>query len=140
MATNPVIIFRNIQRILYTDKTDGLCGNEDCGQMSAWYIFSSMGFYPANPANGAFVFGSPLFDEITLKLPDNKQFSVRALNNSEKNIYLQSAKLNGNPYSRSYITYKDIMQGGTLEFEMGPSPNKQFGSRPEDRPASVIYN
>jgi putative alpha-1,2-mannosidase len=99
-----------------------------------------MGFYPANPANGAFVFGSPLFDEITLKLPDNKQFSVRALNNSEKNIYLQSAKLNGNPYSRSYITYKDIMLGGTLEFEMGSSPNKQFGSRPEDRPASVIYN
>jgi predicted alpha-1,2-mannosidase len=131
---------RYIQRILYTDKPDGLCGNEDCGQMSAWYIFSSMGFYPANPANGAFVFGSPLFDEITLKLPDNKQFSVRALNNSEKNIYLQSAKLNGNPYSRSYITYKDIMLGGTLEFEMGSSPNKQFGSRPEDRPASVIYN
>lgn len=131
---------RLIQRTLYTDKPDGLCGNEDCGQMSAWYIFSSMGFYPANPANGAFVFGSPLFDEVTLSLPNNKQFTLKALNNSEKNVYIQSAKLNGQAYTRSYITYKDIMQGGTLEFEMGPEPNKQFGAAPEDRPASKIYN
>lgn len=131
---------RFIQRSLYTDKTDGLCGNEDCGQMSAWYIMSSMGFYQANPASGAFVFGSPLFDEVTFTLPGNKTFTLKANNNSEKNIYIQSAKLDGKPYTRSFITYKEIMQGGTLEFEMGPEPNQQFGSAPDDRPASKIYN
>lgn len=131
---------RYIRHTLYTDKPDGLCGNEDCGQMSAWYIFSAMGFYPENPANGAFIFGSPLFDAVTLKLPDNKQFTLNSLNNNEKNIYIQSVKLNGKPYTHSYITYKDIMQGGSLEFEMGPLPNKQFGAAIEDRPASVIYN
>lgn len=131
---------RFIQRSLYTDKNDGLCGNEDCGQMSAWYIFSSLGFYPANPANGAFVFGSPLFDEVTVNVPGNKKFTLVAHNNSEKNIYIQSAKLNGKNYTRSFITYKDIMSGGKLELEMGPQPNRQFGSAPEDRPASKIYN
>ena len=131
---------RYIQQTLYTDKPDGLSGNEDCGQMSAWYIFSSIGFYPVNPANGAFVFGSPLFDTITIKLPDNKQFVLKTLNNNDKNIYIQSVKLNGKPYTHSYISYEDIMQGGTLEFEMGPLPNKQFGTAPEDRPMSGIYN
>jgi predicted alpha-1,2-mannosidase len=131
---------RYIQRTLYTDKPDGLSGNEDCGQMSAWFIFSSMGFYPVNPANGIFVFGSPLFDNITIKLPDNKQFNLKALNNSEKNLYIQSVKLNGEPYSHSYITYKDIMRGGVIELRMGPQPNKQFGAEPEDRPASIIFN
>lgn len=131
---------RYIQKTLYTDKPDGLCGNEDCGQMSAWYILSSMGLYEANPASGAYVFGSPLFDEITLNLPDGKKFSVKANNNSDKNIYIQSAKLNGNAYTHSYITYKDIMNSGTLEFEMGPEPNKAFGAALQDRPSSKIYN
>ena len=129
-----------IQRTLYTDKPDGLCGNEDCGQMSAWYIFSSIGFYPVNPANGAFVFGSPLFDQVTLNLPSNKQLIIKAINNNEKNIYIQSVKLNDREYTHSYITYKEIMQGGYLEILMGPLPNQQFGSAPKDRPASIIYN
>jgi predicted alpha-1,2-mannosidase len=131
---------RYIQQILYDDKPDGLSGNEDCGQMSAWYIFSSMGFYPANPANGAFIFGSPLFDEIMIRLSGNRHFTIKALNNNEKNIYIQSVKLNGKPHTHSFITYKEIMQGGYLEFEMGPQPNKQFGAGTEDRPKSVIYN
>lgn len=131
---------RYIQRTLYTDKPDGLCGNEDCGQMSAWYILSSMGIYPANPANGAFVFGSPKFDEVTLQLPEGKTFTITAHINSEKSIYIQSAKLNGKPHTRSFITYKEIMAGGTLEFEMGDQPNKNFGSAMQDRPASKIYN
>jgi predicted alpha-1,2-mannosidase len=129
-----------IQRTLYTDKPDGLCGNEDCGQMSAWYIFSSIGFYPVNPANGAFVFGSPLFDEVTLNLPGDKQFILKTMNNSEKNIYIQSVRFNGKSYTHSFITYHEIMQGGRLEFEMGPLPNKQFGTAPENRPSSIIYN
>ncbi len=130
---------RLIQRTLYSDKPDGLCGNEDCGQMSAWYIFSSMGFYPVNPAGGAFVFGSPLFDEVKISLPGDKQFTVKAVNNSDQNKYIQSVKLNGSVYNRSFITYKEIMNGGTLEMEMGPAPNKQFGAAVDDRPKSEIY-
>ncbi|MGB8491262.1 MAG: GH92 family glycosyl hydrolase [Bacteroidales bacterium] len=130
---------RLIQRTLYTDKPDGLCGNEDCGQMSAWYVFSSMGFYPVNPAGGAFVFGSPLFDDVTISLPGNRQFTIKAVNNSDQNMYIQSVKLNGTTYTRSYITYKEIMNGGTLEIEMGPQPNKQFGAATDDRPKSEIY-
>ena len=126
-------------RTLYNDKPDGLCGNEDCGQMSAWYILSSMGFYPVNPAGSSFVFGSPLFDEVTINLPEKKQFTVVAKNNSEKNSYIQSAKLNGEPYTHSFITYNDIMQGGKLELKMGDQPNKQFGATRDDRPKSVIY-
>jgi putative alpha-1,2-mannosidase len=125
---------------LYSDKPDGLCGNEDCGQMSAWFVFSALGFYPANPANGAFVFGSPLFDEVTIQLPAGKQFTVKALNNSEKNCFILTAKLNGRPYPYTFITYKEIMQGGSLEFEMGPQPNKQFGADPKYRPTSKVYN
>lgn len=123
-----------IQRFLYTDKPDGLCGNEDCGQMSAWYIFSAMGFYPVNPANGTFVFGSPLFDEVTINLPGEKQFTIKVSNNNETNIYIQSVKLNGDPYSHSYLNYNDIMRGGNMEIEMGPVPNKQFGFDSKDRP------
>jgi predicted alpha-1,2-mannosidase len=130
---------RYIQHILYADKPDGLCGNEDCGQMSAWYILSSMGFYPVNPANGAFVFGSPLFDEVTLSLPDDRYFTIKAFNNSRENIYIQSVKLNGEVFSRSFITYREIMNGGILEFTMGQEPNKQFGQRQENRPESKIY-
>ena len=131
---------RTIMHDFYTDKPDGLCGNEDCGQMSSWYILSAMGIYPENPANSAFIFGSPLFDEVTIDVADGKQFTIKANNNSDKNIYIQSAKLNDKPYTRSYITYKEIMQGGMLEFEMGPEPNKQFGAAKEDRPESKIYD
>jgi predicted alpha-1,2-mannosidase len=129
---------RFIQRTLYTDKPDGLCGNEDCGQMSAWYIFSSMGFYPVNSANGVFVFGSPLFDQVTINLPGSKHFSIEAINNSEQNMYIQSVILNDKAYTHSFITYRDIMNGGSLKILMGPSPNKEFGSKPEDRPFSGI--
>jgi predicted alpha-1,2-mannosidase len=130
---------RYILRNLYTDKPDGLCGNEDCGQMSSWYVLSALGFYPVNPANSAFIFGSPLFDEVSIKLPDNKQFSIKVVNNSDKNIYIQAVKLNGNNYTCSFITYRDIMKGGNLEIVMGAEPNRQFGADPKDRPESVIY-
>lgn len=125
---------------LYNDTPAGISGNEDCGQMSAWYILSAMGFYQVNPSNSVFVFGSPLFDEVTLHLPDNKLFVVKTLNNSNENIYIQSAKLNGKPYTKSYITYNTILTGGTLEFTMGNTPNKEFGMKTEDRPRSIIYD
>jgi predicted alpha-1,2-mannosidase len=130
---------RYIMQELYSDKPDGLCGNEDCGQMSAWYIFSAMGFYPVNPANSAFVFGSPLFNNISINVANGKKFNLVTKNNNAHNIYIQSAKLNGKPYTRSFITYQDIMKGGKLEFEMGANPNTQFGAQEKDRPQSKIY-
>ena len=130
---------RYIMTDLYTDKPDGLCGNEDCGQMSAWYISSAMGFYPVNPANSAFVLGSPLFNSVSIQVSGGKSFTVKAIKNNEQNIYIQSATLNGKPYTKSFITYQEIMQGGTLEIEMGNKPDKQFGTRIADRPQSKIY-
>jgi predicted alpha-1,2-mannosidase len=124
---------------LYADRPAGLSGNEDCGQMSAWYILSSLGFYQVNPASGCFVFGTPLFDKASIALPFGKNFVVTTQNTGSKNVYIQSVKLNGLPYSRSFITYRDIMAGGTLEFEMGDLPNKNFGALPEDRPQSKVY-
>ena len=118
---------------LYHDDFDGLSGNEDVGQMSAWYILSSVGFYQVDPAGGRYVFGSPLFDEATLNVGNGKTFRVVAHNNSSENKYIQSAKLNGKPYTRSYIDFKDIVRGGTLEFVMGNNPS-HFGVKPSDRP------
>lgn len=131
---------RYILRNLYHDQPDGICGNEDCGQMSAWYIFSSLGFYPVNPANSAYVLGSPLFDEATLNLPGGKTFAVKAVDNQPGNMYIQSATLNGQPYEKSFITHRDILNGGTLELQMGSQPNQNFGAAPENRPQSKMYH
>lgn len=118
---------------LYTDKPDGLCGNEDCGQMSAWYVLSALGFYPVNAADGRYVFGRPLFDKATLSLAEGKKFSVRTINNSAKNMYIQSMRLNGKPYTKSYITHQDIIKGGELAITMGDKPSG-FGKEVKDRP------
>jgi predicted alpha-1,2-mannosidase len=130
---------RYIINELYTDKPDGLAGNEDCGQMSSWYILSSLGFYPVNPSNGVYVFGSPVFDNAKIELGNNKSFSVKTVNNSQKNIYIQSVKLNGVDYKNAYITHKDIIKGGEIEFKMGPNPNKDFGKEDIYRPKSKLY-
>jgi predicted alpha-1,2-mannosidase len=103
---------------LYTNRPEGLCGNEDCGQMSAWYVFSAVGIYPVNPVDGRYYFGSPQFNNVMITLPDGKIFTVKAPEVSAENIYIQSAKLNGKRLDRSYITYGEITQGGVLEFEM----------------------
>ena len=130
---------RYITTELYHDQPDGLSGNEDCGQMSAWFILSSIGMYPVNPAAGIYVFGSPLFDKVTLQLPGGREFRVVARNNSSQNLYIQSVRLNGKPYRKSYITHKDIVTGGELTFEMGAKPNKEFGRRRADRPLSIVH-
>lgn len=130
---------REICTTMYHDKPDGLCGNEDCGQMSAWYVLSSMGFYPVNPASGVYVFGSPVFDEVQIALPGGHYFNIIAENNSSENIYIQSATLNGEPYSNSFITHQQIMEGGELILNMGSEPNKEFGKAMSDRPKSVVY-
>lgn len=103
---------------LYSNSPTGLCGNEDCGQMSAWYVFSTIGFYPVNPVDGKYYIGSPQFDKVEMELPNGKIFTVKANNVSDENIYIRSAKLNGKPFGRSFIRYEEIQQGGILEFEM----------------------
>jgi predicted alpha-1,2-mannosidase len=103
---------------LYEDKPNGICGNEDCGQMSAWYVFSSLGFYPLNPISGKYDLAAPLFDKTEISLPNGKIFTVIANNISEKNIYAKSIKLNGKELKEPFFTYKDLMDGGTLEFDM----------------------
>lgn len=120
----------------YTDKPDGLIGNEDCGQMSAWYLLSAMGFYQVNPSGGVFVFGSPRFEKADIKTRGGNTFSVQSENNSKKNIYIQKAFLNGQPYHKSYITYEEIIKGGTLKFVMGSKPNRHFGASKDDRPVN----
>ncbi|SNY95469.1 GH92 family glycosyl hydrolase [Flagellimonas pacifica] len=118
---------REILDTQYSAKPDGLSGNEDCGQMSAWYVFSSMGFYPMNPASGQYELGSPIFEKATIAISNTKSFVIVAENTSSTNKYIQSVKLNGKSLQRTYITHKELMDGGTLEFEMGPKPNKNWG-------------
>lgn len=107
---------------LYLNTPAGLCGNEDCGQMSAWYVFSAMGFYPVDPAGGQYEIGTPLFPEAKLRLANGKTFTVLAPKVSKENIYIQSVKLDGKPYDKSYITHEQIMNGSTLELEMASQP------------------
>lgn len=115
---------RKIIETQYSNQPDGYCGNEDCGQMSAWYVFASMGFYPVNPANDIYYFGGPSLNEATIKLPNGKTFKMIARNNSAKNVYIQSITLNGQEYLEHFITHADIMNGGELCFTMGSEAKK----------------
>ncbi|MBQ8502040.1 MAG: GH92 family glycosyl hydrolase [Bacteroides sp.] len=117
-------VVRTVYERFYNTTPNGLIGNEDCGQMSAWYIFSTLGFYPVNPVDGTFVFGSPLVDEAVLRLNNGKQLRIIARNNSVENKYIQSISWNGQPYEEFFITYQELMKGGTLEFVMTDSPRK----------------
>jgi hypothetical protein len=123
---------------LYANRPDGLCGNEDCGQMSAWFIFSSLGFYPVTPGGDTYVIGTPLFERAVIHLPEGGIFEIIANQVSDENIYIQSAILNGEPYGKSYLKHGDIIRGGALIFEMGAEPNMSWGSRDEDIPRSAI--
>lgn len=117
-------MLRKMLNEMYLDQPDGLSGNEDVGQMSAWYILSSVGLYQVDPVGGRFVIGSPLFDKATVNVGGGKTFTVVAKNNSDKNIYVQSARLNGKTLKNSYVDFNDIRRGGTLELVMGPKPSK----------------
>ena len=126
-------LLRKMLNEMYLDQPDGLSGNEDVGQMSAWYILSSVGLYQVDPVGGRFVIGSPLFDKATVNVGAGKTFTVVAKNNSDRNIYVQSARLNGKALKNSYIKFNDIRHGGTLELVMGPKPSK-WGAAPACRP------
>ncbi|MDB6085783.1 MAG: alpha-mannosidase [Gammaproteobacteria bacterium] len=115
---------REIAQAAYSNSPNGVLGNEDCGQMSAWYIFTAMGFYPINPASAEYVMGSPLFQRVSLNLPNGKTFVISAPNNSAQNVYVQSVTLNGAPLRIPVITYAQIEAGGKLDFVMGPGPSR----------------
>lgn len=119
---------REVMSMLYTDQPAGLSGNEDVGQMSAWYILSALGFYQVEPAGGKYIFGSPIINEATIKVKDGKTFKIIAKNNSATNKYIQSVTLNGNAYDKYYINFKDIEAGGILEFVMGEKPSETWGT------------
>jgi putative alpha-1,2-mannosidase len=129
---------RQIQTMLYDNTPDGLCGNDDCGQISAWYVWSAIGLYPVNPASGIYVLGSPLVQKAVIHL-DPKfykggTFTIIVHSNSKytsdarMDNYIQSAKLNSQPLNRPWITHDEIANGGTLELEMGVLPNKNWGT------------
>ncbi|MEO0468674.1 MAG: GH92 family glycosyl hydrolase [Bacteroidota bacterium] len=128
---------RDIMKSQYTAQPDGLCGNEDCGQMSAWYVFSAMGLYPVNPAEGIYVIGSPLFESASFQLSGGKSFTIDAKAVSDTNMYIQSAELNGKALERTWLTHAEIMQGGKLQLIMGPKPNLDWGKGKTAVPPSV---
>ena len=126
---------------LYNNTVEGICGNDDCGQMSAWYVFSALGFYPVSPSSSIYVIGSPMVDRATIhldpKVHKGRAFTVIAENNSPKNVYIQSATLDGKPLARTWLSHAEIVGGGELILKMGPEPNKTWGRRPEDRPPTI---
>ena len=124
----------------YTDRRDGYAGNEDCGQMSAWGVFSAMGFYPATPASGYYVLGLPRFERVKLTFENGKQFEIIAKGLSEKNCYVKSVKLNGKPLETSYIMFDEVYNGGTLEFTMTDQSNSTWATQPEDCPTVRVHS
>ena len=126
-------LIRQTMNELYSDQVDGLSGNEDVGQMSAWYILSAMGLYQVEPAGGKYIIGSPVVNKATMEVGNGKTFCILAKDNNRKNIYVQSVSLNGKPYTKSYILFDDIKKGGVLELQMGSQPS-QWGTGKKDRP------
>src|SRR5687768_7840827 len=129
---------RQIMDQFYKPTPDGLIGNEDCGQMSAWYVLSAAGFYPVTPGSTTYAIGTPLFPEARFNLENGRSFTIRARNVSARNIYIESASLNGKPYNKSYLDHADLMRGGELIFRMGPRPNTRWGTGPGNEPESRI--
>jgi predicted alpha-1,2-mannosidase len=130
-----------VHRILnemYADQPDGLAGNEDCGQMSAWYVLSAMGFYAVTPGSDLYAIGSPILKESRIHLENGNTFVIKAENLSKENIYIQSATLNGAPYNKAFLKHETIMKGGKLVFVMGDKPNKRWASQADEIPVSTI--
>lgn len=122
---------------LYDNTPDGICGNEDTGQMSAWYVLSSLGFYPVRPGDGTYVIAAPLFEKATVSLPNGKQLVVKTTGLSAQNIYVQSVRMDGKPYDKVYFLHEDLLKGGEIVFEMGPCPNECWGTEEASWPPSM---
>ena len=122
---------------LYDNTPEGICGNEDTGQMSAWYVLSSLGFYPACPGNGTYVIACPTFKKTTISLPSGKTLILKTNNLLDENIYIQTVTMNGEPYKKVYFQHEDLMKGGEITFEMGPEPSQYWGTAEGDWPPSM---
>jgi len=131
---------REVLTKLYSATPDGYCGDEDNGQTSAWYVFSSLGFYPVTPGVNEYVIGSPLFKKATLTLENGNKFKILASNNSKKNVFIKAASLNGELWNNSFIKYKNIQEGGVLDFDMNDSPNKKWAAEEKSVPYSLSNN
>lgn len=131
-------IINEIMNNLYTPDPDGLCGNEDCGQMSAWYVMSALGLYPVTPGSNQYVIGYPLFDEATLNLENGHSFSIKSIGKSARNKYIKEVEINGKPWLKSYITHQQIMDGGEMTLIFSSEPSDSWGIDTENRPASSI--
>jgi predicted alpha-1,2-mannosidase len=127
---------RSLLETMYHNNPDGLAGNEDCGQMSAWFVLSAMGFYAVDPVSGNYVIGSPLFERASIDLGNGKKLVVEAVGNAPGKPYVQSVQWNGQPYSKSWFSHADIIQGGTFVIRMGEQPNPEYGKKMADRPPS----
>jgi predicted alpha-1,2-mannosidase len=128
---------REVTTQLYRSGAGGLCGNEDMGSLSSWYVLSSMGIYPVTPGSPFYAIGSPLFGKATIDLGKGKTFTIATTNNSSENKYIQSANLNGKPMNKTWLSQKEITDGGLITFEMGSEPNRKWGAKPEDAPPSM---
>ncbi|OKL40543.1 alpha-mannosidase [Pontibacter flavimaris] len=128
---------RETMNRMYTSAPDGYCGDEDNGQTSAWYVFSALGFYPVTPATDQYVLGAPLFKKATLKLENGEEIVINAPQNSNENRYIQSMRLNGKAYDKNWLSYKELMKGASMDFEMTGSPNKQRGTKEDAFPYSM---
>jgi predicted alpha-1,2-mannosidase len=128
---------RDIMKVWYTDGPLGICGDEDEGEMSAWYVFSAMGFFPVAPGRPVYDLGSPIFERVTIRVDENKTFTIEARDVSSQNKYIQSATLNGKPHNKPWFDHADLAAGGTLTLQMGPRPNREWGSSPEAAPPSM---
>ena len=128
---------RSLLETMYHDAPDGMAGNEDCGQMSAWYVMSALGFYAVDPVSGNYVFGTPLFDRATITLGPDKKLVIEARRTAPEDLYIQAITFNGNPYDKTWFRHADIVNGGTILFHMGSKPNTQFGSEESAAPPSL---
>jgi putative alpha-1,2-mannosidase len=122
-------------KTMHRAEPDGMAGNEDCGQMSAWYLMSALGLYAVDPVSARYVFGSPLFDCAEVDVGSGRKLTIEARNNAPDNPYVQSVSWNGKPYSKTWISHAELVKGGRLVFELGPEPNRLFGAKLADQPA-----
>ncbi len=128
---------RQIVTSLFDATPEGISGNEDCGQMSAWYVWSALGFYPVTPASLEYVIGAPQLGRAVIDVGGSRTFTVVAEGLSARNLYIQSAALDGRPYDKAFVRHEDIVRGGTLRFVMGPRPKHNWASAPESAPYSM---
>jgi predicted alpha-1,2-mannosidase len=126
-----------ILKQMYQNRPDGLCGNDDVGQMSAWYLFGSLGFYPVAPGSNQYVIGAPASREMAITFETGRRLVLRAPKLDAKNLYIQGITLNGQPWDKAYFRHEDLVKGGEIVYVMGPKPNKAWGTAPAARPYSL---